>query len=231
MTGSEAVSSGSSSVSSTLLEQLRSGRPEAWKRFVPLYGPIIYRWCRRSGLVAEDAADILQEVLLAVLLHLTEFRRDRTQDSFSGWLAAITRNKVRDHYRRQCGKAEARGGSTVQRQMAEIPQPERAGKGDKSNLCEAPGGPFRQISRVPFSRSDESIRPDAESDAWLSQRALEMIRAEFETHTWDAFWRTTVDGQPPAGVAADLQMSVPAVYTAKSRVLRRLRQVMSELPR
>ena len=41
--------------------------------------------------------------------------------------------------------------------------------------------------------------------------------------------RTAVDGQPPATVAEDLQMTVPAVYTAKSRVLRRLRQVMAEL--
>ena len=150
MNGSGAASSGSSSVSSTLLEQLRSGRPEAWKRFVPLYGPIVYRWCRRSGLVAEDAADVLQEVLLAVLLHLSDFRRDRPQDSFSGWLATITRNKVRDHYRRQGGKAEARGGSTAQRQMAEIPQPEQAGKGDGANLPERPEGCFAQISPSPF---------------------------------------------------------------------------------
>ena len=28
----------------------------------------------------------------------------------------------------------------------------RAGKGDRSNLCEAPGGPFRQIGPVPFFR-------------------------------------------------------------------------------
>ena len=82
----------------------------------------------------------------------------------------------------------------------------------------------------PPEPSEDSIRPDAESDAWLSRRVLESIQAEFESRTWQAFWRTTVDGQPPAGVAADLQMSVPAVYMAKSRVLRRLRQAMGELP-
>jgi RNA polymerase sigma-70 factor (ECF subfamily) len=140
-------------------------------------------------------------VLLAIMLHLADFRRDGPQDSFSGWIAAITRNKVRDHYRRRHGKAEARGGSTAQRQMSEIPQPAEA--------C---------------------IQPDAESEAWLSRRVLEMIRVEFAARTWDAFWRTTVDGQPPAYVAEDLQMSVPAVYMAKSRVLRRLRQAMGELP-
>ncbi len=200
----KAIFSESSSVSSTLLDQLRFGRPEAWERFVRLYSPVIYRWCRRSGLTADDAADVFQEVLSAVMLHLSDFHRDRPQDSFNGWLAAITRNKVRDLYRRRHGRAEARGGSTAQRQMAEIPQPPEP--------------------------SDEFIRPDAESAAWLSRRALDLIRAEFETRTWEAFWRVTIQGQPSSQVAEDLEMSIPAVYTAKSRVLRRLRQVMGELP-
>ena len=199
-----AISSDSNSVSSTLLDQLRAGRPEAWERFVRLYSPVIYRWCRRSGLTADDAADVFQEVLSAVMLHLSDFHRDKPQDSFSGWLAAITRNKVRDLYRRRQGRAEARGGSTAQRQMAEIPQPPEP--------------------------SEEFIRPDAESAAWLSRRALDLIRAEFENRTWEAFWRVTIQGQPSSQVAEDLEMSIPAVYTAKSRVLRRLRQVMGELP-
>ena len=200
-----AESSQSSSVSSTLLDQLRAGRPEAWERFVRLYSPLVYRWCRRSGLAAEDAADVLQEVFSAVMLHLPDFRRDRPQDNFSGWLATITRNKVRDLYRRRHGRASAQGGSTAQRQMAEVPEPSEP--------------------------SEESIRPDAESAAWLSRRVLETIRNEFEARTWEAFWRTAVDGQPPAQVAEALEMTVAAVYMAKSRVLRRLRQVMGELPR
>jgi RNA polymerase sigma-70 factor (ECF subfamily) len=193
-----------SSISSTLLDQLRVRRPEAWQRLVRLYGPVTYRWCRRSNLTAEDAADVVQEVLSAVLVNLPGFRRDRPEDSFSGWLATITRNKIREHYRRRHGRAEARGGSTAQQQMAEIPQP--------SELLE------------------ESIKPDAQSAACLSQRALEMIRAEFEARTWEAFWRVSVDGQPPSHVASDLQISVAAVYKAKSRVLSRFRQILSELP-
>jgi RNA polymerase sigma-70 factor, ECF subfamily len=53
---------------------------------------------------------------------------------------------------------------------------------------------------------------------------------EFENRTWDAFWRTVIEGQSPADVAADLEMSIPAVYKAKSRVLGRFRQVLAELP-
>jgi RNA polymerase sigma-70 factor (ECF subfamily) len=202
--GSLGGASQPSSVSSTLLDQLRAHRPEAWQCLVGLYGPVTYRWCRRSNLTAEDAADVVQEVLSAVMVHLPDFRRDRREDSFSGWLATITRNKVREHYRRRQGKAAARGGSTAQRQMAEIPQqPEFA---------------------------EESIQPDVQSAACLSRRALETIRAEFEARTWEAFWRVSVEGQSPAHVAADLDVSVAAVYKAKSRVLGRFRQLLAELP-
>jgi len=204
MDADQASLSDSGSVSSTLLDQLRSRRPEAWERFVRLYSPLVYQWCRRSGLAAEDAGDVFQEVLSAVMLGLPDFRRDRPEDSFTGWLATITRNRVRDFYRHRHGKPEARGGSTAQRAMAEIPQP--------------PESP------------EATIRLDAESAVWLSRGVLELVRSEFEARTWEAFWRTAVEGQTPAHVADDLKMSVAAVYMAKSRVLRRLRKVLGELP-
>ena len=166
---------------------------------------MIYRWCRRSGVTADDAADVLQEVLVAVARHVSEFHRDGPHDSFTAWLATVTRSKVCDHYRRRDGRAEARGGTTAQHQMAEIPQPPEP--------------------------SHESIQPDADAVACLSRRVLELIRAEFEPGTWQAFWRTAVEGQSPAVVAEDLQMSTAAVYMAKSRVLRRLRQTLGELPK
>jgi RNA polymerase sigma-70 factor (ECF subfamily) len=196
-------SSEPSSISSTLLGQLRARRPEAWERLVRLYGPLIYRWCRRAGVPAEDAADLLQEVFAAVLLHLPDFRRATPRDSFTGWLATITRNKIRDHYRRRQRRPQARGGTTAQLAWAAIPQE----------------GEF----------SAESVQADADSSALLAQRALELIQAEFEPRTWQVFLKTAVEGQAPAHVAEDLGMSAPAVYTAKSRVLRRLRQVLAEL--
>jgi RNA polymerase sigma-70 factor (ECF subfamily) len=203
-----------SSISSTLLDQLRARRPEAWQRLVLLYGPVIYRWCRRSNLAAEDAADVVQEVLAAVLIHLPGFRRDRPQDSFSGWLAAITRNKVREIYRRRQGRAEARGGSTALRQMAELPSRSGRGAGREDDV----------------TGEGDDIQPDAEAAACLSQRVLEVIRAEFEDRTWQAFRRVSVGRESAAHVAADLGVSVAAVYKAKSRVLARLRQVLAELP-
>jgi RNA polymerase sigma-70 factor (ECF subfamily) len=50
-----------------------------------------------------------------------------------------------------------------------------------------------------------------------------------QPRTWEAVWRVTVEGQSPAEVAAALGMSVGAVHTAKSRVLARLRALLTDL--
>jgi hypothetical protein len=47
--------------------------------------------------------------------------------------------------------------------------------------------------------------------------------------TWTAFWLLAVEGCQAAAVAADLGMSVGAVYIARSRVLRRLREEFCDL--
>lgn len=201
MAGNRDQSAEPSSVSSTLLERVKARRPEAWERLVDLYGPVVYRWCRLSGVCLEDAPDVVQDVFIAVASHVAEFRRQSASDSFSAWLATITRNKVRDHFRRRQGRPEARGGTDAQQQFLQVPE-----------LSEP---------------SQSSARMDA--DALLSRRALDLVRAEFENRTWEAFWRTAVDGQSPAHVADDLGISTNAVYKAKSRVLRRLRQELGDL--
>jgi RNA polymerase sigma-70 factor, ECF subfamily len=65
---------------------------------------------------------------------------------------------------------------------------------------------------------------EAEFQQQLTVRALQLMQAEFQPATWKACWETVVRGRPAAEVASELGMSVNAVYLAKSRVLRRLRQ-------
>lgn len=65
--------------------------------------------------------------------------------------------------------------------------------------------------------------------ATLVRRAAALVRSEFEDHTWQAFWRTTVDGQSSVAVAAELGMSAGAVRQAKYKVLRRLRHELGDL--
>ena len=58
----------------------------------------------------------------------------------------------------------------------------------------------------------------------LTDRAMEVVKGEFQPATWQAFWRTAIDGTPAAEVGAGLGMSAGAVYVAKSRVIARLRE-------
>jgi len=162
-----------------------------------------YAWCRRAGLGADDTADVCQEVFTAVAAHITEFRRDRPNDSFRGWLWTISRNKITDHFRRCQLRVQVQGGTDAQRQLAQIPD-------------------FLQD----LSSATDSSECD---DDQLEQRALVLLRGEFEDRTWQAFWRMTVEGHSAAEIADDLGMTKKAVRQAKFRVLQRLRQELDDL--
>ena len=71
---------------------------------------------------------------------------------------------------------------------------------------------------------------DVSASAALVRRVLEQVREHFSDQTWSAFWRTAVDAQPAVEVAEELSMSAVAVRVAKSRVLRRLREELGEVP-
>ena len=190
------------SVTSSLLDRLRANSPEAWRRLVRLFGPLVYQWCRQNGLQPADATDVGQETFQAVATNIGTFRREEPGDTFRGWLWTITRSKIVDHWRRTHQQAQASGGSTAQSRLENVAAPHSSHTGEP---------------------------PDPETPGSLYQRALQVIQEDFEEPTWRAFWRVAVDGCTPADVAGELNISVNAVYLAKSRVLRRLREELGDL--
>jgi RNA polymerase sigma-70 factor, ECF subfamily len=192
-------SAASGSTSTSLLERVKARDAEAWRRLVKLYGPLVYRWCRQSGRGAEEADDIVQEVFSAVAQHVGTFRHEQPSDSFRAWLATITRHKISDSLRRRHGEAPAQGGTAAQQRLLQLPE-------------------------LSCPSTDQ---PGDDDTPW--HRSLELVRAEFEDRTWRAFWRVVVDGQTPADVADEFGLTIHAVYKAKSRVLRRVRQELGGL--
>lgn len=80
----------------SLLQQLRGpANPEVWRRFVYLYEPLVYRWAGRLGLQDADRADLVQEVLIALLRALPTFQLDG-RGSFRAWLRTVAGNKWKD---------------------------------------------------------------------------------------------------------------------------------------
>jgi RNA polymerase sigma factor (sigma-70 family) len=79
----------------SLLIRLRDpGDEAAWNQFVDLYGPILFRYCRRRGLQESDAGEVMQEVLLQVSRSIRSFRYDRDRGQFRGWLTTILKSKL-----------------------------------------------------------------------------------------------------------------------------------------
>lgn len=189
----------SDGTSSDLLSRVRAHNPAAWERLADLYGPLVYYWCWRSGLQDADAADVVQNVFIAVAASIENYRREEGS-TFRGWLWTITRSKVLDHFRRTRKESPGAGGSEAQRRLAEV-------------------------SYQPNESTDE--QDEAETTA-LIHRTLSCIRGDFEHVTWNAFWRTVVDDERPVDVASALGLSANAVRQCKRRVLRRLREELGE---
>ncbi|MDB5307118.1 MAG: sigma-70 family polymerase sigma factor [Gemmataceae bacterium] len=189
-----------STATSSLLGGVRGNDRAAWERLVDAFYPLAYGWCRRAGLRPEDAADVCQEVFRYVAAGIAGFRRDRPGDTFRGWLRRITERRIIDHRRSRRRQPEAVGGSDALEQLLGVPD----------------GG--------------DADPPDHGSVSGALDPILDSVRGEFEHRTWQAFWRTTVDGQPVAAVAAELGVTGNAVYLARSRVLARLRQILARSP-
>lgn len=206
-------SSGSSTgTSRSLIDRLRADDADAWDRLVQLYAPLVAHWCRRRGLAEADTADVFQEVFRSVAVHLSDFHRDRVGDTFRGWLRTITANKIHDFYRKQQREPRAVGGSEALQHFARLPDP----FGEEVSSSAASVGP------VPADA-------DASVERRLFLRGLDLIRGEFESRTWRAFWLTAVDGRTAREAADELSMSPGAVRVAKSRVLQRLREELGDV--
>lgn len=70
---------------------------------------------------------------------------------------------------------------------------------------------------------------DREHDRAVLRHLFSRIAAEFEPATLEAFEQLVIEERPVAVVALALNMTAGAVYVAKSRVLRRLREEATRL--
>ncbi len=80
-----------------------------------------------------------------------------------------------------------------------------------------------------LAAADGDSLEEAEFRRHLLDRLVPMMKARFQPATWQAFWAHVVEEKPAAQVAAELGLSVAAVYKAKLRVLNRLHQELADL--
>ena len=74
-----------------------------------------------------------------------------------------------------------------------------------------------------------TLLSDQEYCEHVAKEALRLMQDSFSEVTWRACWENVVAGRPAADVARELGISVNAVYLARGRVLKRLREELEGL--
>ena len=180
----------------SLLLRAQTGEMDAWRDLTDLYRPVILGWLNRQGVPARDLEDLSQEVLLSVVKHLPDFQHSGRRGAFRSWLRTIVCSRTADYWRAIDAGAQARGGS----------------------------GASAALQRIADPDSELNRQWDAEHDRYVLDCLLDLVEEEFEANTLQAFRRLALDGISGAEAARELEMSVAAVYVAKSRVLARIRE-------
>jgi RNA polymerase sigma-70 factor (ECF subfamily) len=184
----------------TLLFRIRDPQDDsAWQEFAQLYTPLILQYCRRRGLQNADAQDVTQDVMRSVSKAIQNFEYDQDRGLFRQWLYTVIRSKLNTFFSRNARKPLPSGDTAVHDLL------------DK-NEADQPDEIWEQEYRRHLIRA-----------------ALEIIRPDIEARTFDAFWRTTMEEQEVAVVAETLDLSPAAIYTAKYRIVQRLKVVLSEI--
>jgi RNA polymerase sigma factor (sigma-70 family) len=182
----------------SLLVRLRDPHDHAaWRQFVDLYAPLVYGYACKQGLQDADAADLCQDVLGVVAQAVGRLEYDPAKGAFRNWLFTLVRRKLSNWRRARRNRPDGRAGAATAWLLEQY-----------------------------TARAAEEAEWEAEWDRRLFTWACAEARRGVTDTTWQAFWRTAVEDQPGDRVAADLGLTVAAVYRARSRVLARLKDVV-----
>ena len=185
----------------SLLIRLAEQSDRAWAEFLEVYERALYRYCRANRLQQADAEDVTQEVLAALVQRVPDWNADRSQGSFRGWLFRVARNISVDLVTARSRQAIGSGDANVRAMLAEVPQ----------------------------SELDQKAAMEHEYRRSLFQWAAARAKSEVQDVTWQCFHRTAVQGEKAEEVATQLGVPVGSVYTAKCRVVARMRSMIAEL--
>lgn len=138
--------------------------------------------------------DDLAQEVMVVVVRELPGFERRRNGAFRAWLREVAVHRIR-----ACWKKRAR-------------QPQPSPEAD------------RLLAQLEDPHSDRAQEWEREHDQHVLRKLLDVVRADFEPATWEAFTRFALEGRPAAAVAQELGMSANAVVLARFRVLKRLRQ-------
>jgi RNA polymerase sigma-70 factor (ECF subfamily) len=185
----------------TLIQRLPDGADvQAWELFVEIYGPLLFRLARTKGFQQADAEDFVQEVLSAVAKAVGRWMENDDRGPFRAWLFRIAQNLAINFLTR--------------------PKHQCLGTGDSQIAA--------LLNQQPAVSADSSQLFLEEYQRELFRWAAETVRGQVSERQWMAFWLTSVEDQEITSVARTCNMSIGSVYVARSRITKRIRDMIRQ---
>ncbi len=172
----------------------------AWSAFLAIYRPVVYRLARSRGLQDADADDLAQQVFVSIARAVENWQPAADGPPFRAWLYRIAHNEILKAVTRRKPDA-AVGSSTVQ----------------------------EMLNAVPVREDDAIAVLTLETRREAFRWAAEQVRPEFTAASWAMFWQSTVEEQAVEVVAKNHGRTKGAVYLARYRVTKRLKEKLDEV--
>jgi RNA polymerase sigma-70 factor (ECF subfamily) len=196
---------------------------ESWREFFEAYWRLIHATALKAGLNEAEAQEVVQEVMIAAARRMPEFSYQPGKDSLKGWLLSVTRWKVADQFRK---REKAALTASLSHPMGEGAR--RAGEGrgeaDDGTARTATAERVPDPGRVPL----EAIW-DGEWRENLLRAALQRIKQTVNPAHYEMYHLHVAQGMTARETARTLGVSLAAVYLAKHRVGKLIRQQIKRL--
>jgi RNA polymerase sigma factor (sigma-70 family) len=190
---------------------------DGWREFFETYWELIYNVARKAGLTDAEAQEVVQETVIAVAQKIGEFKADPQRGSFKSWLLGRARWRIGDQFRAR---------KRVARAFEQGPAPVGGAlriRGDDNSETE----PLHRVADPAGDRLDDVW--NAEWEQHLFRTAMDRVKAQVGVKQFQLFDLHARKGLSVAETARALGTTRAAVYVAKSRVGRLLKQQVKKL--
>lgn len=161
---------------------------------------MVYRIAVARGLQHADALDLVQTVFIAVSGSIGRWEKTNPTTRFRHWLMRVAKN------------------ATINAVSRRLPDQPYAGTGGDMLLEQLP---------EPDPATQSLVELEYRRELYL--RAAEQVRVDIQHDTWMAFELTAIRGMSNKAAACELGKSVGTIYAARSRVMKRLTQIVTEI--
>lgn len=186
----------------SLLEGLkRAENRTVWQQFVDRYRPLVMNYAQnRFGLSPTDAEEAAQVSLMAFAEAYQNGRYDREKGRLRKWLFGIATRQIRNMVRKRAQNREI--------QVA-----------DRTTVTGF-------VGRIPDSDAALEKMWEEEWRQAVYQQCMVEVRTQFDAKTVEAFERFAKQGIAAQVVADELGMTENAVFLAKHKILKRIRELV-----